>query len=104
MQFTFLQGLVRSLVTMIYLTKNAIKMITDGNLDLQPHLQVLDISVFGHGPEPTNRYIVQLSDGVHKQKATLPKQYNHYIDSEELQKGFVLKLIKYSCPIICSSR
>ena len=49
---------------MASLIESAITMIDDGNLQLQPHLQVIDIVELGANQEVTPRYRMDLSDGV----------------------------------------
>ncbi|XP_059068206.1 replication protein A 70 kDa DNA-binding subunit A-like [Cryptomeria japonica] len=64
------------------LTGNAIQLIYDGSVLVAPCLQIFAISNFGDGPEHGNRYRVDLSDGVHKQKASLPKKWIVILDLE----------------------
>ncbi|XP_059073819.1 replication protein A 70 kDa DNA-binding subunit A-like [Cryptomeria japonica] len=77
------------------LTGNAIQLMYDGSVLVAPCLQISAISNFGDGLEHGNRYRVDLSDGIHKQKASLPKKYNDDIDSKRLMIGSILQLTKY---------
>ena len=86
------------------LTEDAIRLINTENNQLQPHLQVFGISPFGQGTQATNRYKLELSDGLHLQKATLPRKFNDLILSEEIQKGSIIHVTHYSIPTICESR
>ena len=86
------------------LTQSAITMIDDGNLQLQPHLQVVDIVELGANRKSTPRYRMDLSDGVSKQKATIPKKYNDCIVAGEIVKGSIVLLKGFSYPTICKSK
>ena len=89
---------------MSHLTEFAITMINDGNLQLQPCLQVVDIVELGLNHKATPRYRMDLSDGVFKQRATIPKKYNDYVGSGEIVKGSIVLLKGYNYPAICKSR
>lgn len=58
------------------LNESIITMINDGNLQLQPHLQVVDIVELGLNRRATPQYRMDLFDKVSKQKATITKKYN----------------------------
>lgn len=59
---------------MNYLIENAIKMIGDGNLKLQPHLQVLSMASLGMTIDQQIDIKIDLSIGFHKQKDTVRKK------------------------------
>ena len=86
------------------LTESTITMIDDGNLQLQPHLQVVDIVELGTNWKATPRYRMDLSDGVSKKKATIPKKYNDCIVAGEIVKGSILFLKGFSYPSIFKSK
>lgn len=75
-------GSVLILCLMDVLTRNAIWLMYDGSVLMAPCLQISSISNFVDGPEHGNHYRVDLSDGIHKQKASLQKKYNNDIDSK----------------------
>ena len=84
--------------------EDAIKLMNNENIHLQPHLQVFDIAPFGQGTQATNRYKLELSDGLHLQKETLPRKFNDLITSDKIQKGSIIHVTHYSIPTICESR
>lgn len=86
------------------LTKYAIRLINNENNHLQPHLQVFGIAPFGQGTQATNRYKLELYDGLHLQKQTFPRKFNDLILSDEIQKGSIIHVTHYSIPTICKSR
>ena len=86
------------------LTEDAIRVMNNENTHLQPHLQVFGIALFGQGTQETNRYKLELSDGLHLQKPTLPRKFNDLITSDEIQKGSIVHVTHYSIPTICESR
>lgn len=59
---------------MNYLIENAIKMIGDENLKLQPHLQVLSMASLGMTIDQQIDFKIDLSIGFHKQKDTVRKK------------------------------
>ena len=89
---------------MALLTKSAITMIDDGNLQLQRHLQVVDIVELGANRKVTPRYRMDLFDGVSKQKETIPNKYNDCVFVGDITKGSIVLLKGFSYPTIYKSR
>ncbi|XP_059073447.1 replication protein A 70 kDa DNA-binding subunit A-like [Cryptomeria japonica] len=83
---------------MTSLTIDAIKLIVEGAIDLSPCIQIFFISTFGRNPKQTTLFRLEISDGTHKHKATLPKKYDDYIISEEIKIGSIIKLSEYNYP------
>ncbi|KAH9290005.1 hypothetical protein KI387_034122, partial [Taxus chinensis] len=79
------------------LTANAISALYNGDVDLKPAVQVLDIKQIGTTNNMQERYRMVLSDGTHMQQAMLATQLNEYVKSGQIQKGSVVQLIEYIC-------
>ena len=86
------------------LTEDGIKLLNSHNLDVQPFLQVYSLAPIGGTTQHTTRFKLELSDGVHIQKATLPSKYNSLVTTRQIQKGTIIQLTAYTIPTICSSR
>lgn len=84
----------------VNLTKDAIAMVSNGDADLKPVLQVADIRLVNTVQNTAERYRMLLSDGTHLQQAMLATQMNHFIKSGRLQKGSIVQLIEFICNVI----
>lgn len=82
------------------LTKDAIAIVSNGEVDLKPVLQVVDIRQVNTVQNTVERYRMLLSDGSHLQQAMLATQMNHVIKSGKLQKGSIVQLIEFICNLI----
>lgn len=60
----------------VCLIESAITLINDGNLQLQPHLQVVDIVELGFNCKVKPWYRMDLFDGIFKQREKIPYKYN----------------------------
>uniref|UniRef100_A0A0D6R679 Replication protein A subunit n=1 Tax=Araucaria cunninghamii TaxID=56994 RepID=A0A0D6R679_ARACU len=79
------------------LTPNAIAAMNNGDVDLRPLVQVLDIRQIATAQSVQERYRMVLSDGVNMQQAMLATQLNPCVKSGQLQKGSVVQLMEYIC-------
>lgn len=78
----------------VNLTRNAISAINDGDVNLKPLVQVLDIRQIGNNQE---RYRLILSDGVMSQHAMIATQLNDRMKAGLVRQGSVIQLIDYIC-------
>lgn len=85
---------------MVNLTKDAIAIVSSGEGDLKPVLQIADIRLVNTVQNTTERYRMLLSDGTHLQQAMLATQMNHIIKSGKLQKGSIVQLTEFICNLI----
>ncbi|EYU25874.1 hypothetical protein ABFS82_10G083600 [Erythranthe guttata] len=81
----------------VNLTANAITAINDGDVNLKPLVQVLDIKLIGSTQE---RYRLLLSDSVETQHAMLATQLNDRVKTGRVRKGSVIQLIEYICSTV----
>lgn len=79
------------------LSPNSITAIANGNLDLRPVLQVLDVKEIGAAQ---TRYRLLLSDGSFVQQGVLASQLNPSARSGHVRKGSILQLLDYVCNTI----
>lgn len=79
------------------LTANAIVALNNGDTDLRPLVQVLDIRQIATAQSVQERYRMVLSDGSHTQQAMLATQLNPIVKSGQIQKGSVVQLVEYIC-------
>ncbi|KAH7284321.1 hypothetical protein KP509_34G049100 [Ceratopteris richardii] len=84
----------------ISLTTNAIFALNGGEMNLKPVVQVLDVRQIGTGQSVQARYRLVLSDGCHAQQAMLATQLNAYINSGQVLKGSIIRLVEYICNTI----
>lgn len=84
----------------VNLTKDAIAMVSNGDADLKPLLQVADIRLVNTAQNTAERYRMLLSDGTHMQQAMLATQMNHVVKSGKLQKGSIVRLTEFICNLI----
>ncbi|XP_058103870.1 replication protein A 70 kDa DNA-binding subunit A-like [Magnolia sinica] len=84
----------------VNLTKGAIAMVSKGDADLKPVLQVFDIRLVNTTHNTAERYRMLLSDGSHLQQAMLATQMNHIVKSGKLQKGSIVQLTEFICNLI----
>ncbi|PWA70210.1 Nucleic acid-binding, OB-fold [Artemisia annua] len=78
----------------IHLTTNGIPKIMQGDTNLKPLLQVLDVSLISNIKE---RYRLILSDSVAAQQAMIATQCNHLAKNGLVRKGSVVQLVDYIC-------
>eukprot|EP00250_Pteridium_aquilinum_P015339 c22528_g1_i1 orf=2-1555(-) len=83
----------------IALTPNSISAIANGNVNLRPLVQVLDVKEIGAAQAQT-RYRVLLSDGSFVQQSVLASQLNPSVRSGDVRKGSILQLLEYVCNTI----
>ncbi|CAH8262052.1 unnamed protein product [Arabidopsis lyrata] len=82
----------------VSLTPNAITAINDGDVNLKPLLQVLEIKMIGRSQERSQeRYRFLISDGVSAQHAMVAVQLNDRVKSGQVEKGSIVQLIDYIC-------
>ncbi|CAL9222623.1 unnamed protein product [Arabidopsis halleri] len=82
----------------VSLTPNAITAINDGDVNLKPLLQVLEIKIIGRSQERSQeRYRFLISDGVSAQHAMVAVQLNDRVKSGQVEKGSIVQLIDYIC-------
>jgi len=82
----------------VSLTPNAITAINDGDVNLKPLLQVLEIKMIGRSQERSQeRYRFLISDGVSAQHAMVAVQLNDRVKSGQFEKGSIVQLIDYIC-------
>ncbi|CAE5975257.1 unnamed protein product [Arabidopsis arenosa] len=82
----------------VSLTPNAITAINDGDVNLKPLLQVLEIKMIGRSQERSQeRYRFLISDGVSAQHAMVAVQLNDRVKSGQFEKGSIVQLIDYNC-------
>ncbi|XP_046840478.1 replication protein A 70 kDa DNA-binding subunit-like [Xenia sp. Carnegie-2017] len=90
------------------LTEGAIKeiMMNPNNLPKNPILQILGLKKVGQGQSnPNDRYRMVLSDGIHAHTcAMLATQLNHMVNENEIEAKAVIRLDKYICNVIQSTR
>eukprot|EP01018_Ginkgo_biloba_P018078 Gb_20429 [translate_table: standard] len=79
------------------LTANAIIALNNGDVDLRPVVQVLEIKQIATAQSKQERYRMVLSDGSHLQQAMLATQLNELVRAGQLQKGSVVQLTEYIC-------
>ncbi|KAK1326633.1 hypothetical protein QJS10_CPA01g03022 [Acorus calamus] len=84
----------------VNLTRGAIAMVSNGEADLKPVLQVADLRLVNTVQNTTERYRMMLSDGVHTQQAMLATQMNPAVKSGKLQKGSIVRLTEFICNLI----
>ncbi|XXG75497.1 hypothetical protein AAC387_Pa08g0052 [Persea americana] len=84
----------------VNLTKDAIAMVSNGDADLKPLLQVADIRLVNTAQNTAERYRMLLSDGTNMQQAMLATQMNHVVKSGKLQKGSIVRLTEFICNLI----
>ncbi|CAK9872331.1 unnamed protein product [Sphagnum jensenii] len=77
------------------LTENSIVALNNGDVDLRPILQVLDVRQIGNPQSTQKRYRLVLSDGVHLQQAMLATQLNEKV--KKAVKGSMVQLLEYIC-------
>ncbi|KAJ6759595.1 REPLICATION PROTEIN A 70 KDA DNA-BINDING SUBUNIT A [Salix koriyanagi] len=78
----------------VNLTPNAIATINDGDVNLKPLVQVLDIKQMGSAQE---RFRLLVSDSVLTQHAMLGTQLNDRVKTGLVKKGSIIQLIDYIC-------
>ena len=66
------------------LTSNAIALLMDGSMDIQPALQIVSISLLFSSKSTSSRYCVTLSDGTHKHETILPPSHKDLVAVGEL--------------------
>lgn len=81
----------------VNLTRNAISAINDGDVNLKPLVQVLDIRHIGNNQD---RYRLILSDGVMSQHAMIATQLNDRMKAGHVRQGSVIQLIDYICSTV----
>ncbi|KAL3688110.1 hypothetical protein R1sor_014419 [Riccia sorocarpa] len=79
------------------ITQNAILQLNNGDVDLRPVLQVMDVRQIGNAQTVQERYRLVLSDTVYVQQAMLATQLNEYVKNGQVQKGSIVQLIEYIC-------
>ncbi|CAM6086985.1 unnamed protein product [Calypogeia fissa] len=79
------------------LTHNAIQILINGDVDLRPVLQVMDIRQIGNAQSTQERFRLVLSDGVCVQQAMLATQLNEFVKSKEVVRGTIVQLVEYIC-------
>ncbi|XP_068646730.1 replication protein A 70 kDa DNA-binding subunit A-like [Aristolochia californica] len=84
----------------IRLTEDSIRRISEGELDVTPVLQVVDLRLVNTVHNTNERYRMVLSDGVSLQQAMLATQMNAVVKGGGLKKGSIIQLIEYICNVI----
>lgn len=79
------------------LTSNAIVALNNGDVELRPVLQIVDIRQIGNAQTTTERFRLVLSDGVHLQQAMLATQLNEKVKNNLAVKGSIVQLLEYIC-------
>lgn len=79
------------------ITQNAILQLNNGDVDLRPVLQVMDVRQIGNAQTVQERYRLVLSDSVYVQQAMLATQLNEYVKNGQVQKGSIVQLLEYIC-------
>ncbi|XP_071702336.1 replication protein A 70 kDa DNA-binding subunit A-like [Rutidosis leptorrhynchoides] len=91
------------------LTNGAFKLMFDGNTELKPTVQVIDLRLIrtqnsdagiGTGGVKNERYRLMLSDGLIHKPGMLASQYNDLVRSQQLQIGSVVQLNLYQASSI----
>lgn len=85
----------------VSLTRNSIAAIINGDLDLKPLVQVVDIKLIGTSQE---RYRLLISDAVSTQQAMIATQLNDRVKSGLVRKGSIIQLIEYICSDVQSRK
>ncbi|XP_057854853.2 replication protein A 70 kDa DNA-binding subunit A [Cryptomeria japonica] len=81
----------------VSLTPNSIVAMNNGDDNLRPLVQVLDIRQISTTQSVQERYRLVVSDGSYMQQAMLATQLNATVKSGHLQKGSVVQLTEYTC-------
>ncbi|KAG0598564.1 hypothetical protein M758_12G084200 [Ceratodon purpureus] len=81
----------------LMLTSNAIVALNNGDVELRPVLQIVDIRQIGNAQTTTERFRLVLSDGVHLQQAMLATQLNEKVKNNLAVKGSIVQLLEYIC-------
>lgn len=71
--------------------------LNNGDVDLRPVLQVMDVRQIGNAQTVQERYRLVLSDSVYVQQAMLATQLNEYVKNGQVQKGSIVQLLEYIC-------
>eukprot|EP00252_Welwitschia_mirabilis_P017167 TRINITY_DN38089_c0_g1_i1.p1 TRINITY_DN38089_c0_g1~~TRINITY_DN38089_c0_g1_i1.p1 ORF type:complete len:797 (+),score=128.77 TRINITY_DN38089_c0_g1_i1:128-2518(+) len=79
------------------LTTGSIPAIYDGNCELKPVLQVLDVKQIVSSQISKERFRMILSDGQNALQAMIAVQLNERVKSGEIQNGSVVRLQEYTC-------
>lgn len=85
----------------VSLTRNSIAAIFNGDLNLKPFVQVVDIKLIGTSQE---RYRLLISDAVSTQQAMIATQLNERVKSGLVRKGSIIQLIEYICSDVQSRK
>lgn len=85
----------------VSLTRNSIAAIFNGDLNLKPLVQVVDIKLIGTSQE---RYRLLISDAVSTQQAMIATQLNERVKSGLVRKGSIIQLIEYICSDVQSRK
>ncbi|KAL5995366.1 Rpa1ap [Asimina triloba] len=81
----------------VSLTANAIPAVKDGDVNLKPLVQVLDIKPIGSS---LDRYRILISDGVLTEQAILAAQLSDRVRGGKLRRGSVVQLVEYICSTV----
>ncbi|KAJ8427709.1 hypothetical protein Cgig2_019014 [Carnegiea gigantea] len=85
----------------VSLTRNSIAAIVNGDLNLKPLVQVVDIKLIGTSQE---RYRLLISDAVSTQQAMIATQLNDRVKFGLVRKGSIIQLIEYICSDVQSRK
>ncbi|KAL4195856.1 hypothetical protein AMTRI_Chr04g180390 [Amborella trichopoda] len=85
----------------VSLSPGAIDKVNNGDLNLKPIVQVLEVNPIGSNKD---RYSTLLSDGVRAQEAMLASQLNQLVKSGRLVRGAIVQLIDYICNTVQNRR
>ncbi|MCO5560126.1 hypothetical protein L7F22_013733 [Adiantum nelumboides] len=81
------------------LTSNSIPAIANGDTNLRPLLQVLDVKEI-KASQTDKRFRLLLSDGSFVQQSVLASQLNSSVVSGAIKQGSILQLLDYVCVTI----